>query len=427
MEIQDIFTEFQDGVKLINLYEQISGFEFEKYNKKPVHKVQCIENLRQVLLKIQDFIESIGIKLQYGAEQLYEGDRRQILGMLWVLISKFVIAAGAEEDEETKSLKQELLAWCQENTKEYDNVEITNFTTSWQNGLALNALIHHFLPEKVDFYSLEPENKLENIILATQTAESIGIDNVLDAEELANSDHVNERSVMTQVAIYRTHLKSYADKVKYEKLEKQIAAFTNNSRELASALQDRISQFENTDVSGYTHVQSQEALEEFYQYKESRSELSNKKTALDIEFLQLKRDRAKAKVEPYVPSEGELTPEAIGQLFSELSTSERSYYNRLQERIASFLPQVDSYDSAATEFINSVYSKIESEDTENGESIVEWINSEAENIFSQFSALQEDKLDRLASVDISRVQQAQAFGVFAISGETNDVISNIVQ
>ena len=130
--------------------------------------MQSIENLRQVLLKIQEFMESQGLKLQYGAEQLYgeeggESDRVQILGLLWVLISKFVIAEGAEEDSEYKSLKQELLAWCQENTKEYDNVNITNFTSSWVNGLAFCALIHHFLPEKLDFHSLSEENNLDNL------------------------------------------------------------------------------------------------------------------------------------------------------------------------------------------------------------------------------------------------------------------------
>merc|ERR1712002_229580 len=37
-----------------------------------------------------------------------------------------------------------ILIWCQCRTREYENVKICNFTTSWASGLAFCALIHHF-------------------------------------------------------------------------------------------------------------------------------------------------------------------------------------------------------------------------------------------------------------------------------------------
>lgn len=42
---------------------------------------------------------------------------------------------------------QSLLVWCQEITKNYKGVKITNFSTSWRNGLAFCAILHHFHPE----------------------------------------------------------------------------------------------------------------------------------------------------------------------------------------------------------------------------------------------------------------------------------------
>lgn len=42
---------------------------------------------------------------------------------------------------------QDLLEWCKEMTRDYSGVKITNLTTSWRNGMAFCALIHHFKPE----------------------------------------------------------------------------------------------------------------------------------------------------------------------------------------------------------------------------------------------------------------------------------------
>lgn len=41
---------------------------------------------------------------------------------------------------------QDLLEWCKEMTKSYPGVKVTNLTTSWRNGMAFCALIHHFEP-----------------------------------------------------------------------------------------------------------------------------------------------------------------------------------------------------------------------------------------------------------------------------------------
>ena len=42
---------------------------------------------------------------------------------------------------------QDLLEWCKEVTRGYKGVKVTNMTTSWRNGLAFCAVIHHFHPD----------------------------------------------------------------------------------------------------------------------------------------------------------------------------------------------------------------------------------------------------------------------------------------
>lgn len=44
---------------------------------------------------------------------------------------------------------QSLLQWCKDITNQYRPVKVTNFSTSWRNGLAFCAILHHFHPEKM--------------------------------------------------------------------------------------------------------------------------------------------------------------------------------------------------------------------------------------------------------------------------------------
>ena len=39
---------------------------------------------------------------------------------------------------------EELIEWSQNVTQDYSNVNITNMTTSWRNGLGFCAIIHHY-------------------------------------------------------------------------------------------------------------------------------------------------------------------------------------------------------------------------------------------------------------------------------------------
>lgn len=46
-----------------------------------------------------------------------------------------------------KTPGQDLLEWCKDVTKDYDNVNVTNLTTSFKNGMAFAAIIAHHRPD----------------------------------------------------------------------------------------------------------------------------------------------------------------------------------------------------------------------------------------------------------------------------------------
>jgi hypothetical protein len=64
-----------------------------------------------------------------------------------------------------------MLKWCQQRTEGYPNVSITNFSSSWANGMAFCALVHSQVPQTFNFNMLNPKNRKGNFTLAFKVAE----------------------------------------------------------------------------------------------------------------------------------------------------------------------------------------------------------------------------------------------------------------
>ncbi|XP_028898331.2 cytospin-A isoform X18 [Zeugodacus cucurbitae] len=103
------------------------------------------------------------------------------------------------------TVKEQLLQWCQSKTQEYENVQITNFSASWSDGLAFCALIHHFLPDAFDYSKLTPKNRRQNFELAFTVAdEKAGIAPLLDVEDMVEMKRPDWKCVFIYVqSIYR--------------------------------------------------------------------------------------------------------------------------------------------------------------------------------------------------------------------------------
>lgn len=77
------------------------------------------------------------------------------------------------------SKRNALLKWCQSKTMGYKGIDITNFSSSWNDGLAFCALLHNYIPEKIPFNELNAIDKRRNFTLAFDAAESVGISTTL--------------------------------------------------------------------------------------------------------------------------------------------------------------------------------------------------------------------------------------------------------
>ncbi|KAM6969802.1 cytospin-B-like [Aplochiton taeniatus] len=102
------------------------------------------------------------------------------------------------------SKRNALLKWCQKKTEGYPNIDVTNFSSSWSDGLAFCALLHTYLPAHIPYQELVSQDKDRNLTLAFQAAESIGIKPSLDIDELMHTDRPDWQSVMQYVSqIYK--------------------------------------------------------------------------------------------------------------------------------------------------------------------------------------------------------------------------------
>uniref|UniRef100_A0A8D0H9F8 EH domain binding protein 1 n=1 Tax=Sphenodon punctatus TaxID=8508 RepID=A0A8D0H9F8_SPHPU len=100
---------------------------------------------------------------------------------------------------------QSLLAWCKEVTKNYRGVKITNFTTSWRNGLSFCAILHHFRPDLIDYKSLNPQDIKENNKKAYDGFASIVISRLLEPSDMVLLAIPDKLTVMTYLYQIRAH------------------------------------------------------------------------------------------------------------------------------------------------------------------------------------------------------------------------------
>lgn len=131
-----------------------------------------------------------------GPEDIYGGNLKLILGLIWTLIRRYQIKSSGRGI----STKKAMLAWINTVIPEYG---IENFNTDWNDGRALCGTVDRIRPGACpNHFVLDRKNGLKNCRHGMSLAEQhLQIPMVLSPEDL-NNPEVDDLSVMTYISYF---------------------------------------------------------------------------------------------------------------------------------------------------------------------------------------------------------------------------------
>ncbi|ESO05968.1 hypothetical protein HELRODRAFT_105953 [Helobdella robusta] len=340
--IEDLYVDIRDGKMLIKLLEILSGEKLPNPTKGKM-RIHCLENVDKSLT----FLNEQKVHLEnVGAHDIVDGNPRLTLGLIWTIILRFQIqdiTVEQVDSSEIKSAKDALLLWCQMKTAGYPNVNVRNFTTSWKDGLAFNALLHKHRPDLIDMSALNKNRPAENLNNAFSVAEDkLGLTKLLDAEDV-NTDYPDEKSIITYVVTYYHYFsKAKADSVQGRRIGKVVNQCLEDDvmiqeyNRLTSDLLEWIKQqiiilndrkFENS-LNGV-----QQQLSAFNNYRIVEKPVKfTAKSDLEILLFRIQSQMRGNNLKPYTPSEGRMMAD-INKAWENLEKAEHERELALREEL----------------------------------------------------------------------------------------------
>ncbi|XP_070800305.1 dystrophin isoform X5 [Pituophis catenifer annectens] len=196
--IEDLFKDLQDGRKLLELLEGLTGQKLGK--EKGSTRVHALNNVNKALQILQkNNVDLVNI----GSIDIVDGNHKLTLGLVWSIILHWQvknvmksIMAGLQQTNSEKIL----LSWVRQSTQNYPQVNVFNFTNSWSDGLAVNALIHSHRPDLFNWddvvYQQSAVQRLDHAFNIAK--QHLGIEKLLDPEDVATT-YPDKKSILMYV------------------------------------------------------------------------------------------------------------------------------------------------------------------------------------------------------------------------------------
>uniref|UniRef100_A0A2K6FJQ6 Nesprin-2 n=1 Tax=Propithecus coquereli TaxID=379532 RepID=A0A2K6FJQ6_PROCO len=318
--ISDLFTDIKQGHVLLDLLEVLSGQQLPR--DKGTNTFQCRINIGHALT----FLKNRSIKLiNIHVADIVDGNPSIILGLIWTIILHFHIEELAQtlschynqpslddvsvvDSSPTSSppakkcskararwqmsAKNALLLWAQEQCATHESVSVTDFKSSWRNGMAFLAVIHALRPDLIDMRTMKHRSNKDNLEEAFRIAEQeLKIPKMLEPEDV---DVVNpdEKSIMTYVAQFLQYSKDAVgtgDKAQ-GKVKDAMVWLTLQEEKLQKVLKDSENEtyFKNMTTNSYFLLSFMESFDEEKKFFLDVLSMKRNPDKLDEDQLQLR-------------------------------------------------------------------------------------------------------------------------------------------
>ena len=217
VEIQDVQKDLSNRVALVELATVLTQKQPTRlWTHNPRLKVEMVQNCELALdMFTKDGVNFVGI----SGKDISDNNQKLILGFIWTLILYYSVNKSVnnindycknketintkensnktkENKETTINGKTALMNWAIQRTENYPNIH--NFTPY---DLSLCALLDSYFPQKINYYSLNPNDHEHNTLLATEVMEEIGIPVYVYADEVNKfEDKVDDKTLLTQLS-----------------------------------------------------------------------------------------------------------------------------------------------------------------------------------------------------------------------------------
>lgn len=213
IQIDDITKDLSNGVALCDLATILTKKDAPRaWAHDPKRAVDMVQNCELAV----DMFEKDGVKLiGISGKDINDNNTKLILGLIWSLILRYQISQSISPDMTTenkentqegsasavsaKNQKEALLSWAAKRTANYPHIH--NFQPF---DLSLCALLDTYVPDKINYYSLDPADSHHNSELATNVMHDLGIPVFVYPDELAKHENkVDEKTLLTQLSTFK--------------------------------------------------------------------------------------------------------------------------------------------------------------------------------------------------------------------------------
>lgn len=333
----DVCSDLGKDDHLSNLVTACSEIEMPRPAKAPkrIVRAQKLDYMQKQL----KFVYDCGVvsKIKPSPENILDGDFADVMGLVFAIMLKFMRFDDGDDGETAGNARDALLRWCQYHTAGFVNVNVTNLTKDWANGLALCALVAKFAPPgAVDFASLDPANALANIETAMEAANKyFKVEKFITAADVRTLCKAKDgdKSMLVVVSEYYYGINAFFKRKLAGNRITKVVVFTRENDERrrqyaahSAQLSDRLAESEALlgDVATVddTMAGATQRLASFKEYKTNqKSQIMTLYLELMGNFQTLALRLANNGRPPFAPA-AELTPDALKARIAGLEAKE---------------------------------------------------------------------------------------------------------